>query len=60
MVLLDEYLDATAIYEAPRAKVLTALRKPGSRAQNERGALSVSKFKAMGKLRWPPATEVEP
>ncbi|MGA2458847.1 MAG: hypothetical protein ABSF85_14860 [Terriglobales bacterium] len=60
MVLLDEYLDATAIYEAPRAKVLTALRKPGSRARNERGAQSVSKFKAIGKLRWPPATEVEP
>ena len=60
MVLLDEYLDATAIYEAPRARVLKALSKPGSRARNERGALSVSKFKMIGKLRWPPPTEVEP
>jgi|ERR1019366_151222 hypothetical protein len=53
LVLLDENLEATAIYEAPRAKVLRALRKPGSRARNERGALAVSKFKAIAELRWP-------
>ena len=53
LVLLDENFDATAIYEAPRAEVLKALDEPGSRARNERGALAVSKFKAIGKLRWP-------
>ena len=50
MVLLDENFDATAIYEAQRAKVLEALSESGSRARNERGALAVTKFKAMGKL----------
>jgi hypothetical protein len=49
MVLLD--LDATAIYEAPRALVLKTLSGPRSRAWKERGALSVSKFKVIGKLR---------
>jgi hypothetical protein len=50
LVLLDENFDATAINEAPRAKVLEALSEPGSRARNGRGALAVTKFKAMGKL----------
>jgi hypothetical protein len=52
LVLLDENFDATAIYEAPRAEVLKALDEPGSRARNERGALAVSKFKTISKLRW--------
>jgi hypothetical protein len=52
MVLLDENFDALAIYEAPRAAVLAALAAPGSKARNERGALSVSKFKSIGKIRW--------
>lgn len=38
--------------EAPRAEVLKALSEPGSRARNERGALSITKFKTIGKLRW--------
>jgi hypothetical protein len=52
LVLLDENFDATVIYEAPRMALLEALSAPGSLARNERGALSVSKFKAIGKLRW--------
>jgi hypothetical protein len=52
MVLLDENFDATAIYEAEREAVIAALAAPGSKARNERGALAVSKFKAIGKLRW--------
>lgn len=52
MVLLDHRFDAVEIYEARRAAVLAALKEPGSRARNERGALSVAKFKAIGKLRW--------
>jgi hypothetical protein len=52
MVLLDENFDALAIYEAPRAAILAALAAPGSKARNERGALSVSKFKSIGKIRW--------
>ena len=52
LVLLDENFEATAIYEALRAPILAALSAPGGRARNERGALAVSKFKAIGKLRW--------
>lgn len=52
MVLLDENFDATEIYEAQREEVLKALREPGSIARNERGALAISKFKVIGKLRW--------
>jgi hypothetical protein len=54
LVLLDHNFETTAIYESDRAKVIAALTKPGSRARNERGALSVSKFKSISKKRWPP------
>jgi len=52
MVLLDENFDAVEIHEAERVAVLAALAKPGSKARNERGALAVSQFKKIGKLRW--------
>jgi hypothetical protein len=53
LVLLNQEFDATAIYEADREAVLAALRAPGSRARNERGALGVSRFKAIGRKVWP-------
>lgn len=52
MVLLDENFNATEIYEADREPVIEALDAPGSKARNERRALPLSKFKAIGKLRW--------
>jgi uncharacterized protein DUF6998 len=52
LVLLDENFDATAMYEAERAAVVAALTKPGSKARNEKGALGVSKFRSIAKLRW--------
>lgn len=52
LVLLDENFDATEIYEADRAIVLATLAAPGSKARNERGAMAVSKFKSIGRLRW--------
>jgi hypothetical protein len=52
LVLLDTHFDATAIYEADRPDIVAALTQPGSIARNERGALSVSKFRSIGKLRW--------
>ena len=55
LVLLDEELNAFAIYEADRTSVLAALAAPGSRARNERHALSVSKFRSIGHLRWLPS-----
>lgn len=39
LVLLDENLEAMAIYEAPRGAVVDALTAPGSKSRNERGAL---------------------
>jgi len=52
LVLLDENFEALEIYEALRVDVFNALSVPGSKARNERGALAVSKFKSIAKLRW--------
>lgn len=52
MVILDQNFDAVEIYEAERAPIVAALIAPGSIARNERGALAVSKFKSIGRLRW--------
>ena len=52
MVLLDQNFDATEIFEAERSAIVAVLTAPGSKARNERGAMAVSKFKAIGKLRW--------
>jgi hypothetical protein len=52
LVLLDQNFESFAIYEAERDPVIAALTAPGSRARNERGAMAVSKFKAIGKVRW--------
>ena len=51
-MLLNENFDATHIYEAERTDVIDAIIAPGSKARNERGALAVSKFKAIARLRW--------
>ena len=53
LVILDEDLEVQSIYEADRASINKALLTPSSKARNERGALSVSKFKSIGKLVWP-------
>jgi len=52
LVILDENFNAMAIHEAEREAIVSALIAPGSKARNERGALSVSKFKSIGQLRW--------
>lgn len=52
MVLLDQNFDAVAIYEAERAAVVSVLKAPGSKARNVRGAMAVSKFKSISRLRW--------
>jgi hypothetical protein len=51
--LLDENFNATAIYEADRDAVIGALLRPGSRARNERNAMSVNLFKRIGRRVWP-------
>jgi predicted nucleic acid-binding Zn-ribbon protein len=56
LVLLDQDFNATAIYEATREAVVDALSAAGSKARNERGALGLSKFKAIGRLVWSRST----
>jgi hypothetical protein len=53
LVLLDEDLEVVSMYEADRQDVEAALLTPGSKARNERGALSVSKFKSIARKMWP-------
>ena len=52
LVLLDEQFDAISIYEAEREAVIKVLDEPGSKARNERGSMSISKFKSIGTLVW--------
>jgi hypothetical protein len=58
LVLLDNAsLEPHAMWEAPYVAVLRRLAEPGSRARNERGAMSVSEFKRIaGRPIWPPAS----
>lgn len=52
LVLLDSDFNAFAMYEASREKVEAAINLPGSRARNERGALGIKQFMAIGTARW--------
>ena len=52
LVLMDEDLEVLSMYEAERPEIERALLTPGSKARNERGALAVSKFKAIGHEVW--------
>lgn len=52
LILMDENFEPLMIYEAHRAAVERELLRPGSKSRNERGALGVSKFMAIGELRW--------
>lgn len=53
LVLMDDTFEVLEIYEAKRAAIKKALLATGSKARNERGALSVEKFKSIGWLVWP-------
>lgn len=52
LVLLDEEFTPLEIYEAGKDIVTTELSKPGSISRNDRGALSISKFKSISNLIW--------
>jgi hypothetical protein len=52
LVLLDGEFEPIEIYEADRLPIKTALDKLGSKARNKRGAMAVSKFKAIGRRVW--------
>ena len=55
MVLMNQELKTQEIWKAERKAVVKALDEPGSKARNERGALSVSKFRRIGTRVWPQA-----
>ena len=53
LVLMDEDFEITKIIKAERHDVERELKAPGSKARNERGALSISKFIRIGDTLWP-------
>ena len=57
LVLMNRALETQEIWKAERDAVVAALAAPGSKARNERGALSVSKFKQIGTRVWPEPDE---
>ena len=52
LILMDQNFEPLVIYEADRKAIKRELLRPGSKARNERGSLGVSKFKAIGEVRW--------
>lgn len=52
LVLLSEQFEPVVMYEAERASVVEVLQAQGSRARNERGALSIEKFRSIATLVW--------
>ncbi len=53
LVLMNKRYELLAMHEAGRAAVEAALKKPGSKARNERGSLAASQFIRIGKQVWP-------
>jgi hypothetical protein len=54
LVLLDNTtLNPLEMWEAAYGEVITHLKRPGSKARNERGSMSVTAFKKIAKAIWP-------
>lgn len=53
LILFNQSFEPVMIYEAERKAVALALAEPGSKARNIRGALSITKFKSIGRKVWP-------
>ena len=52
LVLLNSRFEAYEIWRAERPEIESALLEPGSKARNERGSLSISKFRQLGRCVW--------
>lgn len=52
LVLMNEEFRPLMIYEASRDAITAALRAPGSKARNKRGALAIAQFKRIGTKVW--------
>ena len=57
LVLMDADFELLEMHEASRPDIEMELKKPGSRARNERGALSIGKFKSIASLVWSTGTK---
>ena len=55
LVTLNESYEVISIHEAERAIVEEALKRPGSKARNIRGALGIREFCRIGRQVWPSA-----
>nr|WP_241262473.1 hypothetical protein [Pectobacterium brasiliense] len=53
LVLMDDVFTVKEMWETYRPEVTYALLAPGSKSRNERGSLSISKFKQIGRKVWP-------
>ncbi|MFY3776418.1 DUF6998 domain-containing protein [Marinobacter salsuginis] len=53
LVLLDDSYAVIEMWEADRQPIEAAIRAPGSKARNKRGALAVGQFKSIGTRVWP-------
>jgi hypothetical protein len=49
---MNERFEPLSIHGADRTAIEVALTAPGSKARNERGALSIAKFKSLGHQVW--------
>lgn len=52
LVLISNDFELISIHEAQRANIERELTKPGSKARNEKGALSISKFRSIASTIW--------
>ena len=52
LILIDPDFEPLAIYEAKRLDIERELCRPGSKARNVRGSLSVNKFKSIASAVW--------
>jgi len=59
LILVDAEFEPLEIYEARRSDIERELTRPGSKARNVRGSLSVSKFKSIALLVWSKPTQFD-
>ena len=52
LVIMDAEFEATEIYEAGRDEILAAIADKPVSGRDSRGAMSVSRFKAIARLAW--------
>jgi hypothetical protein len=52
LVLMDEAYETSEIYEANRTEILEVLNDAGESRRANRGAMSVARFKIVGRLVW--------